>query len=202
MSKKIAVILAAAFLCAAAAPVVSAQAVVMNSAETINKGNFKLALFPTTVFGKNGEKALWGVAGRFGYGIAKSLDVEAEAAIFNGLRYFGIAGEYWFIRGRNFNLSAAVGGHMTNRTSGGNSAGLDTSFLASTRPWKNLEIYGGFMLALDWVRNPSDTVTRLHFVPGIEYRLRSNLDLLAEFGVGLGRNSRHYASVGLAFYFR
>ena len=61
MLKTIVVILAATVFLVAAAAEVSAQDVLMNSAETINQGNFKLALFPTVLFGKNCGDSLWGV---------------------------------------------------------------------------------------------------------------------------------------------
>ncbi len=66
MLKTIGRILAAAMFLVAAAAEVSAQDVLMNSAETINQGNIKLALFPTMLLGKNGGDSMWGVAGRAG----------------------------------------------------------------------------------------------------------------------------------------
>jgi len=78
MRKKVMIILAAVLFFAAAAAQVSAQQVLMNSAETINQGNLKLAIFPTMLFGKNGGDSVWGVAGRFGYGFTPSLDIEAN----------------------------------------------------------------------------------------------------------------------------
>src|SRR4030066_933209 len=105
MLKTIVVILAATVFLVAAAAEVSAQDVLMNSAETINQGNFKLALFPTVLFGKNGGDSLWGVAGRAGYGFTPRFDIEAKAAIFKGLNYFGVEAEYWLLRGRGTHAS-------------------------------------------------------------------------------------------------
>lgn len=198
MFKKIIIVLAAAIFLAVAVPL-SAQQVLMNSAETINKGNLKLAVFPTVLFGKNGGDSLWGVAGRFGYGLTPSLDIEAKAAFFKGLKYFGVDVEYWFLKGENFNISAALGGHMTDVNGGGDSKGIDTALLASTRPAKSLEVYGGLMLSFDSVKN-ADNYTLAHLVPGIEYRISEDLDFLAEVGIALNDNSRSYASVGLALY--
>ena len=42
----------------------------------------------------------------------------------------------------------------------------------------------------------------MHLVPGLEYRLGSDLDFLAEFGLALNDDSRSYVSVGLALYLR
>jgi hypothetical protein len=199
MLKKITIIMATALLLLAVAVPVSAQQVLMNSAETINKGNLKLAVFPTVLFGKNGGDSVWGVAGRFGYGLTSSLDIEAKAGFFKGLNYFGVDLEYWFLKGKNFNVSAALGGHMTDYSGGGDSKGIDAALLASTRPAKKLEIYGGLMAAFDSIKN-GDNYTLLHLVPGIEYRISDDLDFLAEVGIALNDNARSYASVGLALY--
>ena len=202
MLKTIVVILAATVFLVAAAAEVSAQDVLMNSAETINQGNFKLALFPTVLFGKNGGDSLWGVAGRAGYGLTPRFDIEAKAAIFKGLNYFGVEAEYWLVRGRNANVSVALGAHLTDSRPGADSSGIDTSLLFSTRPAKRLELYGGLKLAFDSVKNSDQNFTRAHLVPGLEYRISDDLDFLAEFGIALNDNSRSYASVGLALYLR
>ncbi|MDD8025705.1 MAG: hypothetical protein PHI34_04270 [Acidobacteriota bacterium] len=200
MSKKIFVSLAAVMFLAAAAAEASAQDVVMNSAETINPGNVKLAFFPTVLFGKNGSDRLWGAAGRVGIGITSRFDVEAKAAIFKGLKYLGADAELWFIHGKNFNGSAALGVHMTNLQPGEDSRGFDTTLLFSHRPVQRLEIYGGFKFAYDWVNNSDRRLAMMHLVPGLEFRVTDDIDFLAEFGIGLNDNARHYASVGLALY--
>lgn len=201
MRKKVMIILAALLLIAAATAQVSAQQVLMNSAETINKGNLKLAIFPTVLFGKGGGDSVWGVAGRFGYGFTSSLDIEAKVGFFKGLNFFGVDVEYWFVKGNNFNVSAALGGHITNYKGFGDSTGIDAALLASTAPAKNLEIYGGFMFSYDSVKDSDVNRTLVHIVPGIEYRVSDDLDFLAEFGIALNDDSRSYASVGFAYYF-
>lgn len=180
---------------------ISAQDVLMNSAETINQGNLKAAVFPTFLFGKNGNDSVFGVGGRIGFGLLSRIDIEAKAAIFKGITYFGADIEWWFIHGRNFNVSAALGGHMTNYSQGtADSYGIDTTLLVSTAPVKNLELYGGLKFAFDSVKDTDQNFTLIHFVPGIEYRINASIDFLAEFGIALNGNSRHYASVGFALY--
>jgi len=201
MFKKIVMILLAAIVFAVLAAEVSAQDVLMNSAETINQGNFKLAVFPTVLFGKNGGESLWGVAGRFGYGLTERFDIEAKAATFKGLKYFGADVEAWLVKDGNINVSAALGFHLTDAKPGADSSGIDAALLASTSPAENLEVYGGFKLAFDSIKNSDHNFTRAHLVPGIEYRLSENLDFLAEVGIALNDDSRSYASVGLALYF-
>lgn len=199
MFKRIMIILAAAMFLAAVD--VSAQDVLMNSAETIKKGNFKVAVFPTVLLGKNGSDSKFGVAGRAGFGITSRFDIEAKAAFFKDLNYFGVDVEYWFVRGRSFNVSVALGGHMTNVPGAGDSSGIDTALLCSTSPSNNLELYGGLRFAFNSLKNSDYNFTLVHIVPGLEYRISAALDFLAEFGFALNDNSRNYASVGLAFYF-
>jgi hypothetical protein len=202
MRKTIIASLAAAMFLVAASVAASAQDVLMNSAETINPGNFKLALFPTVLFGKNGGDSVWGVAGRVGYGLAPRFDIEAKAGVFKDLNYFGVEAEYWLVQGGNFNVSVALGGHMTDAKVGPDSAGIDTSLLFSTSPADRLELYGGLKFAFDSFKNSDQNFTRIHLVPGLEYRLSPDLDFLAEFGIALNDNSRSYVSVGLALYLR
>jgi hypothetical protein len=200
MFKKIVVILAAALFLTAAAAEALAQGVLMNSAETINQGNIKLALFPTVLFGKNGGDSLWGLAGRVGYGLTPRVDIEAKGASFKGIKYFGADIEYWLVQGRNANVSVALGAHLTNWQGGADSSGIDTSLLFSTRPAEHLELYGGLKLAFDSFKNSNDNWTYAQLVPGLEYRLSADLDFLAEFGIALNDNSRSYFSVGLSLY--
>jgi hypothetical protein len=202
MLKKIVMILAVPAFFIAAAAQVSAQDVLMNSAETINQGNFKLALFPTVLLGKNDGDSVWGVAGRVGYGLTPRFDIEAKAATFKDLKYFGVEAEYWLVQGGNANVSVALGAHMIDARSGADSSGIDTSLLFSTSPADRLELYGGLKLAFDKFKNSDLNITRAHLVPGLEYRLSADLDLLAEFGIALNDDSRSYASVGLALYIR
>ena len=174
MLKTIVVILAVVMFLAAAAAEVSAQDVLMNSAETINQGNFKLALFPTVLFGKNGSDSVWGVAGRVGYGLTPRFDIEAKAASFKGLTYFGADAEYWLVQGRNTNVSVALGAHLTNLQGGAGSSGIDASLLFSTTPAKQLELYGGLKLAFDSAKNSDQNYTLAHFVPGLEYAISAS----------------------------
>jgi hypothetical protein len=200
MNRKIQVGLLAVLFLFVSGAALFAQDVLMNSAETINQGNLKLALFPTVLFGKNGGDSLFGLAGRFGYGLTKSLDIEAKAAVFQGLRYFGADIEYWFLKGGNFNGSAALGGHLTDARNEADSSGVDAALLFSTRAVERLELYGGLKAAFDSIKNENRSVTRLHLVPGLEYRISRDLDFLAEVGIGLNDFSRSYASVGLSLY--
>ena len=69
MSKKIMISLLVMFFMIGFAVETSAMTdVVMNSAETINPGNFKLGLYPFALLGRNGSGSDFGIAGRAGVG--------------------------------------------------------------------------------------------------------------------------------------
>lgn len=194
--------LAAGFFAAAAAGPLAAQEVVMNSAETINRNNFKIGVFPVVLFAKNGGESLTGVAARAGLDLTPRIDIEAKAAFFRNITYYGADLEFWLLKGPSVNGSAALGAHMTDVSGGGDSSGIDLNLMLSTRPANKLEAYGALQLAFDSMKGSNRDVTLAHFVPGIEYRIARDLDFLAEFGISLNDNSRHYAGVGLAYYFR
>lgn len=200
MIKKIMLIFAVAMFFAITATGISAQDVLMNSAETIKEGNLKVAVFPTILFGKDGSDSVFGVAGRVGFGITDRIDIEAKAGIFEGIKYYGVDVEYWFVHQRKLNVSAALGLHTTNVDLGWDSSGIDATILFSTAPAHRLELYGGLKFAFDKLKDSDLSQTKILLVPGFEYRMSADLDFLAEVGIALNDSSRSYASIGLALY--
>lgn len=179
----------------------SYQGVLLNSAETIKPWNFKLALAPVMILGENGEDSVWGAAGKAGLGLTDWLDLELSGALFEDLTYFGADLEFWFFKGAKVNMSASAGWHLTSYKNGPDSSGIDTTLIVSTRPVRRLEIMGGLKLSFDSFRDIDRNVTLIHVVPGIEYKISDRLDALAEFGIALNDDSRHYLCFGLAYYF-
>jgi len=175
---------------------------VMNSAETINKGNFKLMANPIVIFGKNNEDSETGIAVMGGYGFGRRFDVEAKASFFDGVTFLGADAEYWLVNDKPVNVSVIGGFHIADFDGGSGEKGPDLTLLASGKVADKLELYGG----LDWSRKSFDdsdfSFSTLHLVPGFEYRISPQLDLVGEFGIALNDDSRHYASIGLAFYTR
>ena len=203
MRKAIIVILASTALLVAAAAEVSAQDVLMNSAETINQGNFKLALFPTVLLGKNGGDPLWGLAGRFGYGFTPRFDIEAKARELQRTHLFRRRCRVLAPPRRECQCFGRAGRSHDECERGRGQ--LRHRYLAPDQRQAQagkLELYGGLKLAFDSVKNSDQNFTLAHFVPGFEYAINSDLDFLAEFGIGLNDNSRSYVSVGLALYLR
>jgi hypothetical protein len=193
---------ALALVCCAAPEPASAQNFLMNSAETINRGNLKIALFPAVLFGENDADSQWGVGSRFGYGFTNSFDVEGKLAFFDGFKLYGLDGEFWLLKG-DVDFSIQAGGHWASVDDGFDSKALDLAGLLSGRVADKLELYGGLSVSFESLDDvPDSDFTRLYAVPGLEYKVSENLDLVAEFGVGLNDDSPNYLAFGLAFYFR
>jgi hypothetical protein len=173
---------------------------VMNSAETINKGNFKLTGNPIIVFGKGNADNEIGVAVSGGYGFTDRFDAEARVAVFDGLTFFGADAEYWVVKGEKVDFSVAAGFHLGNGDFVDTTA-LDLTFLASGHLTDRFELYGGLDFSRKKINDTSLDFTTAHLVPGFEYRISPKLDFVGEFGIALNDDSSHYASAGFALYF-
>ena len=179
-----------------------AQNFLMNSAETINKGNFKLAAFPTVLLGEDDADSEWGVATRLGYGFTPSFDVEVKLAFFDGFKLYGADAELWLLKGRT-DLSVALGLHKGDFDGDFDTTAVDTSAIVSYAVGRRLDIYGGASFSFESVDDVDDSsFTRAYLVPGIEYKLNDDIDLLAEIGIGLNDDSPDYVSFGVALYLR
>jgi hypothetical protein len=174
---------------------------ILESAETINKGNFKLRISPLLVFGKDAEDNEPGVAILAGYGFTGSFDVEGGVAFFDGVTFWGANAEVWLLKERPVDFSIAGGFHRRSGDRTVNLTGVDLTFLASGHVTPRLELYGGLDIAFEGLGDAIDFKT-FHLVPGIEYRITDNLDLVAEAGLALNDEARHYIAGGLAFYIR
>ena len=71
---------------------------VMESAETINRGNFKLTINPIFIFSDGDD--LTGVAIKGGYGFTSRFDMEGKAAFYDGAWSAGADAEYRIARGQ------------------------------------------------------------------------------------------------------
>jgi len=173
---------------------------IMESAETINKGNFKLRANPMILFGKGIDSDI-GVAALLGYGVSPRFDLEGGVALYDGVTFFGANGEYWVLKDSPIDFSIAFGLHRRVGDKTANFNGIDLTFLPGGHVSPNLEVYAGLDFAFEGLGVPGEFKTA-HIVPGLEYKLNDSVDLLAELGLALNDNSRHYFSGGVAFYFR
>jgi uncharacterized protein YneR len=174
---------------------------IMESAETINKGNFKLRANPMLLFGRHGGDSDIGVAAVLGYGFTPRFDLEGGVAIYDGVTFFGANGEYWVLKHAPIDFSIAFGVHRRVGDLTADYNGIDLTFLPGGHVSPKLEVYFGLDMAFEGLGVPGDFQT-VHLVPGLEYKVNDSIDLLAELGLGLNDSSRHYLSGGIAIYFR
>ena len=174
---------------------------VMNSAETINKGNFKIMANPIVVFGEDDADDEVGVAFAGGYGFTDRVDAEARVSFFDGLTFIGGDVEVWVVKNRPVDVSV-IGGFHVGKADFLDSKGLDFTFLASGHVTPRLELYGGLDIARNSFDDFDESFTTAHIVPGIEYAISQDIDFVAELGLALNDNSNHYISGGIAFYIR
>jgi hypothetical protein len=188
-------------VCGAAAPA-SAQNFILNSAETIDRGTFKLGGYPVILFGEDDADNTWGVAARAGYGFTDSFDIEAKGAFFDDFNMYGADAEYWFVKGP-LDISAIAGFHFTDSDLGVDSKAFDIAVIGSGRIADNLDLYGALNVSAESLDDvPDGDFTRVYLTPGLEYRVSPSVDLLAEFGIGLNDDSPNYLAFGVAFYLR
>ena len=172
----------------------------MESAETVNQGNFKLRVNPLVFFGRDGADDEVGVAGVVGYGFTPRFDLEGGLVIGDGVRIVGATAEFNVARNNDFSFSVIPGFHVRRGDRTLHTTGIDLLFLGSTHVTPRLDFYGGLDLAFE--RSDIIDYQTVHLVPGLEYKLHRDVELLAEFDLGLNDDSAHYLSGGLAFYFR
>jgi hypothetical protein len=184
---------------------------VLQSAETTDRGTFKLMVAPIVVFGKNGADGEFGLAARGGYGFTTRFDAEAKLGFFENGTFVGADGEWWILKGQqkdagmDFSLTGGV--HwMSGKKGNYDTMGLDVTPLLSGHLNKTVELYGALDASFESIKDApryvDDTFTRVHLVPGLEVRLSDTADLDGEVGLGLNDNSFTYAGVGITFYLR
>jgi hypothetical protein len=174
---------------------------VMNSAETINRGNFKLMVNPIVVFGENGADNDVGIAVAAGYGFTDRFDMEGKAAFFDGLTSFGADAEYAFVSG-DVDVSGIGGFHFSQGDGDFGLKAIDATFLVSGHVQPRFEIFGALDVAHHAINDANADFTTVHIVPGIEYAISSRFDFVAEVGIGANEDAANYVSAGIAVYFQ
>jgi len=72
---------------------------VLQSAETMDQGTFKLTVAPIMAFGKGEADDEFGLAARGGYGFTDRFDAEAKLGFFESGTFVGADGEWWIMKG-------------------------------------------------------------------------------------------------------
>jgi hypothetical protein len=152
------------------APVYAQDFGVMESAETVNQGNFKIRINPIVSFGKFGADDEVGVAAMVGYGFTPRFDLEGGVALADGVRIFGVTAEFNAYRSEGFSFSVIPGLHARRGDRTAHTTGIDLLFLGSTHVTPKLDFYGG--LDMTFERSDFADFETYHLVPGIEYKLQ------------------------------
>ena len=186
---------------------------VLQSAETMDRGVFKLMAAPIMVFGKEGADDEFGLAARAGYAFTEHFDAEAKLGFFENSTFLGMDGEYWIYRGSeqtsNTGIDFSLTGGLHFIVAGDNgfdTMGFEITPQLSGHMTPNLELCAALAVSFETLQDAppmiDDSYTKLHLVPGFEYRLSDTLDLDGEFGLGLNDYSFHYVGAGIAYYIR
>jgi hypothetical protein len=184
---------------------------VLQSAETMNRGTYKLLVAPIMVLGKNGADNELGIAARGGYAFTEYLDAEVKLGSFKNGTFVGADVEYWIYRGaeKNSGLDFSLTGGLHWMFGSDNrfdTMGFELTPQLSGHVTENLELCGALNASFESIKDApqgaDDSFTVLHLVPGIEYRLSDTFDLDAEFGIGTNDNSSNYVGAGITYYIR
>lgn len=204
-------LVAAGLALCVALPAAAQNVGVLQSAETMDHGVFKLMVAPIMAFGNDGADDEFGVAARAGYGFTDRFDAEAKLGFFENSTLVGADGELWIVKGEEpgsgLDFSVAGGVHWAFGKNGNqDTMGFEVTPLLSGHATKNLELYGALAASFESIQDApagtDDSFTSLHIVPGIEYRLSDAADLVGEVGIALNDESSTYAGIGIAYYLR
>lgn len=210
MKVRIVAALAALTVCGNAAAV---DFGVMESAEPIEPRTFKLSGFPMLVDrSRHGDDAF---ALALGYGLPNDMDIEAQVGYIDRATLFGADLEWNAWTAERMRFSIGGGLHYADLEQGARAAGVDVTAILTYTPTERLDVNAALDAAVDDVnvRESGAVPSDLHFtedgrydtyyfVPGVEYQLTRNVDLLAEVGAGLNGDSDNYVSAGASWYFR
>ena len=190
---------------ALAAPARAQDFGVVESAETISRGNVKLGGYPLFIFPEGEDDVEPAGAVTLGIGLSDAVDVELRGAFADDINFVGADVEVWFLKSA-LDLSARGGFHYGFVDGDiGDRPGLDLSVIGSGAVAPRLDLYAAIDVSVDWVDvglDERDRRTTVHLVPGIEVKLAETLDLLGEFGIAVNDDAQHYVAVGIAYYFR
>lgn len=205
---------ALALIGALCAPAFAADFGVMETAEPIEPQRFKLGGHPIVTDAAHGPVED-GFAVGVGYGLPYGLDVEGQIARYEDATYFGSDLEWSPWRNHVLQFSFGGGVHTIDLPDGGVANGLDSTGIITFMPAPRLDVSIALDLTFEDVdveaegagtpdgRYATDnTYETVYAVPGVEYQLSHNLDVLGEVGVGLNGASDDYFSAGLSWYFR
>jgi hypothetical protein len=192
-----------------ALPAAAQNVGVLQSAETMDRGYYKLMVSPIGNFGKNGADDEFGGVVRGGYGFTDHFDAEAKVGWFEDHVFLGADGEVWLLKdaladaGLAFSLTGGVH-YLFAKHDLLDAIGLEITPQISGHITKDLELCGALAVSFESLQDApagvDDKITQVHLVPAVEYRVANSIDLVGEVGFGVNDDSSTYLGLGLAFY--
>ena len=114
---------------------------------------------------------------------------------------YGADAEFWLVKGP-LDVSVTAGSTWSTPTRA-RLEGLRPRGDLQRQLADRLDAYGGLSVSFESLNNvPDSSFKRVYLVPGLEYKLHDNVDLAAEFGLGLNDDSPNYLGAGFSFYIR
>jgi len=187
---------------------------VMETAIPIENGHVKYTGFPLAIRKAAESEQDMGVTVGLGYGISERWDAELQLATYDDITFVGADLEHTFLDRGPLSMSLTAGAHYANLDFG-TQRGVDLTYIASyaLTSGSGGRKGSGFTLntALDLARDErdldrptagfQDRYSSVHLVPGLQYRVSLQVDIMGEIGVGLNDASDDYVAIGTSYYF-
>ena len=172
------------------------QDAVMQTARPLEATAFRIALHPVLLPEGDDEA---GLAGRADWALNDRLALQSRFALYNDLSFLSAQALYSLTSGGELELAALAGVHRSFPDERDAFYGADLALLASGDRGDSLALFGSLDLDREWPAAPFAAITRVHLTAGVELALSQRLHALIEVGLGLGDDSPHYVSAGLAW---
>lgn len=196
----------AAGLILMAGPVAAQDFGLLQSAETIEQGNLKLAGGFVNARGEDGADDDTAFTVRGGYGFTDRIDGEIKYSSFDEVDALGVDFEYWAVRNAPLDLSLGAGYTSLSADNGSDASSLDLTAILTGQATPALElgvgVDVGFVELDDVPPGADDSFESVHLVPMLEFALSDVVDLVGEYGVALNDESNDYLAGAIAFYFK
>ncbi|HON19507.1 MAG TPA: hypothetical protein PK990_10145 [Salinivirgaceae bacterium] len=184
------------FLAIILSSVLSVNAQVFNTGQTLKPGKFSLGVEPSIIINGNSDFMLFFHGG---YGLKSGTDFGLTLGVLNGDTYIG--GDVEFTIAKRISLSAGAH-HWGN-------FGLDATLLGTLPITKAVNFFGGLDTDINFIKadtdgdgdKETDTKFLLWLPLGVEVGLRSNLAFIFEASVGLTDPAYHLIGGGVVVYF-